>query len=168
MSVLEEDKDWLKILAPRILKAALWGFIMGGEILIPLYLMPDFVDWQTLEKLMPAARIELPTIVAIFVAFEVAIQLLDRTIFRYALSISRTIVSMILFIVFTNGGIIEVSMPSNGLPSIAGSVQVLVDFRTILAALLVFSLLSIVKNILQAVDFLSQKAEEPLIPPEIP
>ena len=168
MSVLEEDRDWLKILAPRILKAALWGFIMGGEILIPLYLMQDFVDWETLETLMPGAGTELPTIVAIFVAFEVAIQLFDRTIFRYALSISRTLVSMILFIIFTNGGIIEVLVPSEVLPSEAGSLQILVDFRTILAALLVFSLLSVVKNILQAVDFLSQKAEEPVIPPELP
>ena len=168
MSEVEEDRNWLRILAPRILKAALWGFIMGGEILIPLYLMPDFVDWETLETLMPAAGTGLPTIVAIFVAFEVAIQLFDRTIFRYALSISRTMVSMILFIIFTNGGIIEVLMPPNGLPSEAGSLQILVDFRTILAALLVFSLLSIVKNILQAVDFLSQKAEEPVIPPELP
>ncbi|MFB0502625.1 MAG: hypothetical protein ACETWE_02225 [Candidatus Bathyarchaeia archaeon] len=166
MSDVEEDRNWLKILAPRILKAALWGFIMGGEILIPLYLMPDFVS--QIETLMPAAGTGLPTIVAIFVAFEVAIQLFDRTIFRYALSISRTMVSMILFIIFTNGGIIEVLMPPNGFPSEAGSLQILVDFRTILAALLVFSLLSIVKNILQAVDFLSQKAEEPVIPPELP
>jgi len=166
MSEVEEDKNWLTILAPRILKAALWGFIMGGEILIPLYLMPDLVS--QIETSMPAAGTGLPTIAAIFVAFEVAIQLFDRTIFRYALSISRTMVSMILFIIFTNGGIIEVLVPPNGLPSEAGSLQILVDFSTILAALLVFSLLSIVKNILQAVDFLSQKAEEPIIPPELP
>jgi len=166
MSDVGEDRNWLRILAPRILKAAFWGFIMGGEILIPLYLMPDFAS--QIETLMPAAGTGLPTIAAIFVAFEVAIQLFDGTIFRYALSISRTMVSMILFIIFTNSGIIEVLMPPNGLPSEAGSLQILVDFSTILAALLVFSLLSIVKNILQAVDFLSQKAEEPVIPPELP
>jgi len=166
MSDVEEDRNWLKILAPRILKAAFWGFIMGGEILIPLYLMPDVIT--QIEEYMPVAGTGLPVIAAIFVAFEVAIQLLDRTVLRYALSISRTIVSMVLFIIFTNGGIIEISMPSDVLPPDAGSLQVLVDFRTILAALLVFSLLSIVKNILQAIDFLSQKAEEPVIPPELP
>ena len=166
MSDVEEDRNWLKILAPRILKAAFWGFIMGGEILIPLYLMPDVIT--QIEEYMPVAGTGLPVIAAIFVAFEVAIQLLDGTVLRYALSISRTIVSMVLFIIFTNGGIIEILMPSEALPPDAGSLQVLVDFRTILAALLVFSLLSIVKNILQAIDFLSQKAEEPVIPPELP
>ncbi len=38
----------------------------------------------------------------------------------------------------------------------------------VLGIFLIFSLLSILKNLLQAVDFLSKKAEEPVIPPELP
>ena len=162
----EEDKNWFKILAPRILKAALWGFIMGGEILIPMLIIPDFASQTGI--IIPVGRTGLSTIAAVFVAFEVAIQLLDGTVLRYALSTARTIISMILLIIFTNGGIMVLSVPPSALPPQAGSFQITVDFRTIIAALLVFSLLSIVKNILQAVDFLSQKAEEPVIPPELP
>ena len=29
-------KDYVKILLPRILRATFWGFIMGGELLIPM------------------------------------------------------------------------------------------------------------------------------------
>jgi len=162
----EEDKNWFKILAPRILKAALWGFIMGGEILIPMLIIPDFASQTGI--IIPVGQTGLSTIAAVFVAFEVAIQLLDGTVLRYALSTARTIISMILLIIFTNGGIMVLSVPPSALPPQAGSFQITVDFRTIIAALLVFSLLSIVKNILQAVDFLSQKAEEPVIPPELP
>lgn len=166
MAEEEEDRNWLRILAPRILKATLWGFIMGGEILIPMFLMPDFTS--QFEMFIPMKRTGLPAIAVVFVAFEVAIQLLDRTILRYALSIARSMISMMLLMIFTNGGIMALSIPSGALPPQASSVQIVVDFRTIIAALLIFSLLSIVKNILQAVDFLSETAEQPLIPPELP
>ena len=166
MAEEEEDRNWLRILAPRILKAAFWGFVMGGEILIPMYLIPDFTS--QFEMFIPVRQIGLPVIAAVFVGFEVVIQLLDGTIHRYAFSTARTMISMMLLIVFTNGGIIELSVPPGVLPPQAGNLQVVVDFRTIIVALLAFSLMSIMKNILEAIDFLSQKAEEPAMLPELP
>lgn len=166
MAEESNEEDWLPMILPRILRAALWGFIMGGELLIPLLLMPEF--GQHLETLIPTGQMGFSYIAIIFVAFEVAIQLLRGTILQYALSTTRTILSMIFLVIFTNGGVMSLTVPPDMLPSGAGTVQITVEFSAILGALLTFSLLSIMKNLLQAVDFLSQKAEEPITLPDLP
>ncbi|MFQ5710450.1 MAG: hypothetical protein ACE5GD_01585 [Candidatus Geothermarchaeales archaeon] len=166
MAEERNGKGWLHIILPRVLRAALWGFIMGGELLIPLALMPEFGG--QLDRFIPTGRIGFSSIAIIFVAFEVVIQLLRGTILQYALSTARTIISMILLIIFTNGGVMTLTVPPDILPPQAGAVLITVDFRTILGALLTFSLLSIMKNLLQAVNFLSQRAEEPITLPELP
>jgi len=166
MAEKKEEKDWLRIILPRVLRAIFWGLIMGGEFLIPLALMPNLVG--EFEKFIPTRGIELPLVVVVFVAFEVVIELLSGTILQYALGMVRAIVSMILLIILTNGGIMVLAIPPDLLPLEAGAILVTVDFRMILAALLIFLLLSIAKNLLQALDFLSEKAEEPTTLPELP
>jgi len=160
-------KDWLKILLPRVIRAAIWGFIMGGEILIPL-LMPGIGG--NLESFFPTGQFSFSFLVAVFVGFEVTIQLLRGTIFQYALSIARTLISSITLVLMTNMGIMTLTIsPSPGMPLPPGITLIFtVDFKAVLGVFLIFSLLSIIKNLLQAVDFLSQRAEEPVIPPELP
>jgi len=41
-------------------------------------------------------------------------------------------------------------------------------FRVVLGVFLILSLLSIIKNLLQAINFLSERAEDPVILPEFP
>lgn len=159
-------KDCLRIILPRILRAAFWGLIMGGEILIPLVLLPEIAG--QFERFIPAGSTGISFLAIIFVAFEVAIQLLRGTILQYALSMARGIISMILLVIFTNGGIMTLMVPPDMLPPQAGTVVITVEFTAILGSLLILSLLSIVKNLLQAVDFLSEKAEEPITLPELP
>ncbi len=158
-------KDWLRIILPRVLRAAFWGFIMGGELLIPLYVF-DF--GEQLEGLLPAELFGFTSLVFVFMGFEIAIQLLHGTILQYALSIGRSVASMIVLVLMTNGGVMSLSFSSSSqLPIPAGMViSFTIDFRTILGAFLLFSLLSVTKNLLQAINFLSQKAEEPVVPPE--
>ncbi|RJS84530.1 hypothetical protein CW702_02365 [Candidatus Bathyarchaeota archaeon] len=160
-------RDWLSIILPRVLKAAFWGFIMGGELLIPLFL-PGL--GEQIEGLFPRSQMRFTHLVAIFVAMEVAIQLFDGTIIRYAISMARTIISMISLYLVTNGGIMTIKvsgMPGTPLPT-GQTITFTIDFSPILGILLIFSILSIVKNLLQAIDFLSQKAEEPVDIPELP
>ncbi len=160
-------REWMRIILPRVLRATLWGFIMGGELLIPL-LMPSVS--RELEAFFPPGRMGIPHLVAIFVAFEVAIQLLDGTVFRYALSMARAIVSMISVVIVTNGGVMTFTMtPPQNLQAAAGMViRFTVNFEAILGVFLMLSLLSILKNMLQAVEFLAKKAEEPVTLPELP
>jgi hypothetical protein len=160
-------KDWAGILIPRILKAIAMGFIMGGEMLILLNL-PQIGG--TFTQFLPKESTSISYFFAIFIVIEVAIHLLDGTIFPYILSFARTLISMYILVTVTNGG--ELTIPVSASPELpipsGMSVTFSVDFRAILGIFLVLSLVSLVKNMLQAVDFLSEKAEEPVIPPELP
>ena len=171
MSEIEAEektgKEWAKILLPRILRAALWSFIMGGEALIWLNL-PGIGD--VLAQALPAESTGVSYFLVIFIAFEVAIQLLAGTIFPYALSMARALISMYMLVQVTNGGIITLALNrSPEMPIPLGTTMVLtINFQTILTAFLLLSLVSLIKNLLQAIQFLADKAEEPVIPPELP
>ena len=160
-------KDWLRIIVPRVLRATLWGFIMGGEMLILLFI-PDIGG--RFQEFLPAEQMGFSYFLFIFIGFEVAIQLLRKTIFQYALSMARALVSMIVLIFITNGGIISFTIASSPEIPLPPGVVILftVGFRVVLGVFLLLSSLTIIKNLLQAIDFLSERAEEPVILPEFP
>ena len=102
----------------------------------------------------------------VFIGFEIVIQLLRDTIFQHVFTVGRTILYMILIILESNAGIIQFTPSSVGLPS-GTNLVLTVNFTTIINIFLLLSLLSIVKNMLQAIDFIQRKSEEPMIPPEL-
>jgi hypothetical protein len=158
-------KDWLRIILPRVLRAAFWGFIMGGEFLILLYVLNI---GEQLQSFLPIEQFGFSSLLFVFVGFEVAIQLLRGTILQYALSIARALVSMVALVFMTNGGMMNFtfsSSPQIPLPS-GVVITFTIDFRVIMGVFLLLSLVSIMKNLLQAIDFLSEKAEDPMVPPE--
>jgi hypothetical protein len=159
--------DWIRILLPRSLKAFVMGMIMGGEMLILLNL-PQIGG--TLTQFFPKENTNISYFFAVYVIIEVAIQLLDGTIFPYALSVARTLISMFVLVLVTNGGLFTIPIPATPELPIPSDMAVTfsVDFRAILGIFLLLALVSLIKNMLQAVDFLSEKAEEPMIPPELP
>jgi len=166
----EEEKSlrgWMAIILPRVLRAAFWGFIMGGELLIPLQV---FDLGEKMGGVFPQSQMSFTHMVIIFAVIEVIIQLLQGTILVYALSMFRTLISTIALFLITNGGVMTInilSTPETPLPQ-GSAISFTIDFSNILGIFLIFSLLGIVKNLLQAVDFLSKKAEEPVILPEVP
>jgi len=153
-------KGLLRKVLPRVLKAAFWGFLMGGEALL-LYHTPEFSG--QFASFFPSGEPLFLIFMVIFVSFEVAIQLLSGTILSYALGVARAFISMVLLVHITNGGIMTMTMPLEGI-----TLHFTIDFRTVLAVFFLFSLATILKNILQAVEFLSERAEQPMIPAEIP
>jgi len=175
MSEIEEEektgKEWAKIILPRVLRAILWGFIMGGEMLLLLY-FPQFIPQlgeQAMEILPVQTTSGLSYFFLLFAGIEVAIQLLRGTIFPYALSMARSIISMILLIQITNWGIMTFTIqPPSELQMAAGtSIIFTLNFQPILGVILLLSIISMIKNLLQAIDYLSQK-EETGFPPELP
>lgn len=153
-------KSLLRKALPRILRAAFWGFLMGGEAIL-LYRMPGFGG--QFASFFPSGEPLFLAFMVIFVSFEVAIQLLSGTIFRYALGVARALISMVLLVYMTNWGIMTMAIPLDVV-----TLHLMIDFRAILAVFLLFSLVTVVKNVLQAVEFLSERAEQPMIPAEIP
>ena len=139
-------KDWLKSI-PRVVIATLWALVTFAAFLIPSILIGG---------LLPIDQQGLILIGGAFAAFEFAIHLLSKTIFSPALTIAREVVSILVLIVFTNGGVISMVFPLEGMP-----IQFALDFRPILAVLCILSLLSIAKSMLQIWDLLSEEDEEP-------
>ena len=170
MAEVEEErtmKDWAKIIAPRVARAALWGFVMGGEMLI-LMAFPGMEKQFT--AFLPAEVTGFSNFLLVFIVIEVAIQLLQGTIFPFALSMARTLISMSMLVLVTNGGLLTLTIQSSPeMPMPAGmSIVFTIDFQVVLVVFLLLSLVSLVKNLLQAIEFLSEKTEEPMIPPELP
>jgi len=153
---MDEDADGkslLKRVIPRAVKAIVWGFLMGGEVLILYGVSPEFRGFSS--AVLPIEEQSFFGLMLFLVAFEVAIQFTSGTIFPYALSGARALILMAFFYYATNVGVISVGTPSGETP-----VRVIVDLRTVLAVLLMFSLLTLAKNVLQAIDFLSKKTEQ--------
>lgn len=160
-------KDWLRIILPRVLRAALWGFIMGGEMLILLFI-PDIGG--RFQEFFPAEQAGFSYLLFLFIGFEVAIQLLRDTIIQYILGMARALTSMIAFVFLSNGGVMTFlisSIPDIPLPP-GIVISFTVGFRVVLGIFLVLLLLALIKNLLKAIDFLSEKAEEPAVLPEFP
>ncbi|MCS7120832.1 MAG: hypothetical protein RMJ07_02585 [Nitrososphaerota archaeon] len=155
-------KEWAKIIAARIMRAAFWGLIMGGEMLIILNVT------QIGRQFLPEQQASVTQFLLLSVAFEVAIQLLKGTFIPYLLSAARTLIFMALLVMITSGGMLEIPFqPSQGMPFPSNlNITVKIDFKPILSAILLFSSLSIIKNILQLIEFLSEREEEPMTPPE--
>ena len=153
------NQQLLRRILPKIIKAAFWGFLMGGEALL-IYFIPGF--GEQLRAFIPVGG-TFSGLMVTFIFFEVAMQLLSGTVFRYALGTARALVTMIALLYATNGGIVSQAVPLG--PS---TIKITVEFRAILAMLLILSLLVVFKNIMYAVGFLSERSEEPFIPEEIP
>jgi len=175
MGKIEEEektgKDWAKIIIPRVLRAIIWGFIMGGEMLLLLYLpqfIPQFGE-QTMEILPVQTITGISYFFLVFAGIEVAIQLLRGTVFPYALSIARSFISIILLIQVTNWGIMTFTIQPPAEAEMAAGMSIIftLNFKPVLGVILLLSLISVIKNLLQAIDYLSQK-EETEFPPELP
>jgi len=163
--------EWARIIILRILSALVWGLIMGGEMLIFLHL-PHVIpglDSEIMEMILPEPMVNGATLFfAAFMMFEVAIRLLKGTVFPYILGVARAILSIILLVQITNWGIITLIIPSKMKGILIGNAIVLTfNFQKVLGAVLLIFLISIVKNMLQAVYFMSQR-EEKGFPKELP
>jgi len=157
----EDTFNWrlLEKILPRIIRAAFWGFLMGGEALI-FYYLPAF---EQFENFVPAEGTPFIGLMAVFVLFEVAMQLLSGTVLRYVLGTARALTTMFILFYTTDGGVISQAIQFG--PS---TFEVTIEFKAVLAIFLALSLLVVFKNVMHAVEFLSEKGEEPMIPPEIP
>ena len=160
----EQDRtffEWLKLILPRVIRITLWILILyGGAMLL------TSLSESAFGGMIPFELSAFSSYLVVFIGFEIVIQLLRNTIFQHIFTVARTIMYMILIVIESNAGIIEFSPSSMGLPP-GTNLTLTVNITTIITIFLVLSLLSIVKNMLQAIEFIQRKAEAPMIPPEL-
>lgn len=137
----------LKQVVPRVLKAALWGTLTYITVyILPLLLFPsEIIPFDYTSELVSFA--------ALTVFFAVAGALLSGTILGYALGVARAIVIIAYFFAISDSGIINVTLPVAETP-----INFTVDISIILLMIISVSLLDVVKNILQALTFLTEKS----------
>jgi len=135
-------------MAPRISKAVIKGFIwflmlytvpmlilsMSG---VPVDLFPDYTEL-------------LGVYAAVTVFFVVAAELLSKTVFQHAFNMAKAIVMMVFFVYALNGGFVTVDF---------AAIHISVDLRVYLAMLLAINFLGLAKSALQALNFISERAE---------
>lgn len=150
-------KSFLKKIMPNVIKAVLRGFIM----FLLTYLLPTLVVEAMLPSSSPFGMpSEYTTLLYVFSAivvfFTVVTELFSGTILQHAFSIGRAIVLIVYFIYALNGGIF---MSTFQVPGQQQVIHIFADLRAFLAMLIFVNLLGFAKGMLQAISFLSGRAE---------
>jgi hypothetical protein len=141
---------------PRIVKATVKGVVY----FILLYAVPRFFVSQLSEvapELVAGYAQLLGLFAAVVIFFVVASELTSGTIFQHAFNVGKAIILLIFFVLALNGGIVSLSLNLESIP-----IKILVDLRTYLIMLITIDLIGLARSILQAVSFLSEKAEQQL------
>ena len=150
-------KSVLKKIMPNVTRAALKGFIM----FILTYLLPTLFVEAILSSSspfrMPSEYTSLLYVFsAIVVFFTVVTELFSGTVLQHAFGVGKAIVLVVYFVYALNGGIFVSTFQIPGQQQV---IHIFADLRAFLAVLIFINLLGFAKGMLQAIDFLSGKAE---------
>jgi len=155
----------VKTILVRVGKATASGLLAYvTSYLIPKYLLSR--AFETVEQMFPVASMPTPLrlleyFATIVIFYTVAIELTKGTVLEHFFSVGRGLTMLFFFIYASGGGIMELSIPLSqfGVPG-GGSVGFTLDVSRVLMVLIGIDVLDIGKSVLNAVAFLSEKAEK--------
>ncbi|MFA5365853.1 MAG: hypothetical protein WC325_11790 [Candidatus Bathyarchaeia archaeon] len=139
-----------KTVVPRVFKAALWGAV---TFVIVYYLPMMFIPKDIPQSIIPfdiAARLLDFAVLSVF--FAVAGQLFAGTIYGCGFGIAKSIAIIGYFFWVSEGGIFHVSVPIQDI-----TINVTLDISIILLMIVSVNLLSIAKNLIEALTILTDK-----------
>ena len=149
--MLEETKKdsqggFRKILF-RASKATIKGSIFyGAYFVLSQYMAPIFT-------VVPSFQQTIESFVIAYTVLLIAGELTGGTVYQHFLNVAKA-----LFVV----GYLMLSMKSGVIELTLSSIRIAVDFRLILTSAVLLGLLGVAKAVLQAVDYMSEKAEPPI------
>jgi len=141
-------KPFVRKILPKALKAAFLAVITY----LPLYFLSSLIS--PIQPFFPWYEPLTNIFAAVFIFFLVAGVFFSGTVFQYVFGVARMLVLMVFFICVLNGGIINLTVPVEG-----ESINIMLNVTVVLAMLVLVCLLGIAKNVIQAIDFMSGKAE---------
>jgi len=142
----------MKTVFPRVFKAAVWGaFTFVIVYYLPMMLIPsdipqDIIPFDYTAKLFDFALIS--------VLFTVLRQLFSGTIFGCGFGVAKAIVVIAYFFMVSDGGIFDVAVPVSGV-----TLNVSLDISIILLMIVSVNLLSIAKNLFEAITLLTENSD---------
>jgi hypothetical protein len=140
-------KLFLKEAFPRVLKATVWGALTFLVVYwLPMMLYPT--DMLPLDYSTPLFQF---ATIAVF--FAVVGQLFSGTIIGCGFGVAKAIVVIAYFFAVSDGGVFSVTLPISEL-----TVNLAVDISILLLMIVSVNLLNIAKNLLAAIDLLTEKS----------
>jgi hypothetical protein len=112
-----------------------------------------FVLWMFLAPLsdmVPGFQQMIETFVMVYILLMIVGELASGTIFRYFFNVAKTLFVIGYLIFSLNGGIFGLTFQN---------VSLMVDLRLFLAIAMLLSLLGLAKSVLQAINYMNEKAE---------
>ena len=139
----------LKQVLPRVLKAVLWGSVT----FLVVYYLPMMLYPQDLLPIDYTASLIQFAIISVF--FTVLGQLLSGTIIGCGFGVAKALVIIAFFFAISEGGIFSLTLPVTEVV-----INLSVDISTILLMIVSVNLFDIAKNLLEAINILTQKATD--------
>lgn len=134
--------------------------VKGILYFVFFYALPFFVV-SLISQFAPeifARYVEtLQIFVALLIFFAVAAELTKGTMYHHAFNVGRAIVLLVFFVLAFNGGIIQMTVQG---------IRIRADLTVYLLMLITVDLMGLAKSLLQAVDFMHEKAEQQLPVPQ--
>ena len=139
----------LKKAVPRILKAVVWGSLT----FMIVYYLPMMIFPQELLPFDYVTPLIQFSIISVF--FAVAGQLFSGTIIGCGFGVARAIVLIAYFFMLSDSGIFSITLPVNEV-----IINIKFDLSLFLLMIIAVNLLSMAKNILEAINLISENANE--------
>ena len=141
------SKLFLEEAFPRVLKAIVWGSVTFLVVYwLPMILYPT--DMLPLDYATPLLQF---AIIAVF--FAVAGKLFSGTVIGCGFGVAKAIVVIAYFFSVSDGGVFSVTLPISEL-----TVNLAVDIGVLLLMIVSVNLINIAKNLLAAIDILTEKS----------
>jgi len=144
------EKGNTKLFVRKILPKAFKATFLAVITYLPMFFLSTLI--RPIQPFFPWYEPLTNIFAAVFIFFLVIGVFSAGTVFQYVFGVARTLVLMIFFICVLNGGIITLTVER-------ASVNIMLDVTVVLAMLVLICLLGIAKNVVQAIDFVSGKAE---------
>jgi hypothetical protein len=138
------DKAFVREIVFKALKATVKGI---------LFYITYFVLWgliSPLSEFIPELQQILEIFVIVYVVFVILGELASGTIYQYFLKVARALFVTLYLLLELKGGVFSLTY---------NNINFFVDLRMVLAVVVLLSLLGIAKSMLQAVNYLNERAE---------
>ena len=148
---MADNKTKLRQITFKALKATVKGILFyAAYLLLWMFLAP-------LSQLIPGFQQIIETFVIVYIILMIVGDLTSGTIFKHFFDASKALFIICYLILSLKGGILSLK---GGIFSLSyENLSLIVDLRPLIAIVTLLSLLGFAKSILQAINFLNEKAE---------
>ena len=122
-------------------------------VIIVIYLLCSQIMGQA-SVLIPGLQGTITTFMIVYVALMVVSDLTSGSIIQHFFNGARSLFVIAYFIFSLNSGILDYTL---------GNMNLMIDVRLFLVLVMLFGLLGLAKSIIQAISFVSEKIELPII-----